>query len=155
MQPSQQSTAAGAHSGLGMALYAQVTSPLRRYLDLVIHQQLRAFLLGKNILDQAAITERIGVVASVQRDLRRTERYSRQHWTLVYLLQHPEWQGEGVIVEQHGRRHVVILPELDLDTEHYLPDNYRLDDRILLQVQEVNLPFLKTRFASATSRQSP
>ena len=33
----------GPHHGMGLDLYAQVTSPMRRYLDLVVHQQLRAF----------------------------------------------------------------------------------------------------------------
>jgi exoribonuclease-2 len=34
------------HYGLGLAGYAQITSPIRRYSDLLLHQQLRASLSG-------------------------------------------------------------------------------------------------------------
>ena len=44
MKRSQYRLTPAPHEGLGIALYAEVTSPLRRYLDLVVHQQLRADL---------------------------------------------------------------------------------------------------------------
>ncbi len=151
MRPSQPSAAVGRHSGLGMEQYAQVTSPLRRYLDLVIHQQLRAFLHGQTLMTQQEILERIGSTTSIQRDLRRAERLSRRHWTHSYLLAHPKWQGEGVVVEHHGRRHVVILPDLDLETDIYLLNTYPLDSRLRLEIQDVNLAYLETRFNHLTS----
>ena len=46
MTASQPSSQPGRHAGLGLDQYVQATSPLRRYLDLVVHQQLRAFLAG-------------------------------------------------------------------------------------------------------------
>jgi exoribonuclease-2 len=138
-----------------MDRYAQVTSPLRRYLDLVIHQQLRAFLQDQTLLEQQQIIERIGATASIQRDLRRTERLSRRHWTLVYLIQHPDWQGEGVIVEKHGRRYSTILPDLDLDTDLYLAAENMLNSSVLLTIQDVNLAYLNTSFTKVTSPQSP
>jgi exoribonuclease-2 len=146
LKPGRQSIAPGLHSGLGMEIYAQVTSPLRRYLDLVIHQQLRAHLKGQPLLTETEVTERIGATAAVQRDLRFVERLSRQHWTYVYLMQHPDWQGEGIIVEQHGRRYVTILPDLDLVTDLYLPGDYQLNDVLLLKVKEINLPYLTSSF---------
>lgn len=154
LKPSRQSITPGSHSGLGMAQYAQVTSPLRRYLDLVIHQQLRAFLQNQTLLTQQEIIERIGATASIQRDLRRTERLSRRHWTLVYLLKHSEWQGEGVIVEKHGRRYKAILPDLDLDSDLYLAGENALNSRVLLNIQDVNLAYLNTRFTKIASPQS-
>ena len=42
------------HAGLGLPAYTQVTSPLRRYLDLVAHQQLRAFLRGAQLRSAAS-----------------------------------------------------------------------------------------------------
>ena len=151
LKPGRQSISPGIHSGLGMAQYAQVTSPLRRYLDLVIHQQLRAHLRDQTLLTEQEIIERIGATDSIQRDLRRTERLSRRHWTHVYLLQHPDWLGEGVIVEKHGRRYVTILPALDLDTDLYLTGEQQLDDSLTLEVQDVNLAYLSNRFIKVTS----
>lgn len=155
LKPGRQSVMPGVHSGLGMAQYAQATSPLRRYLDLVVHQQLRAHLQGRTPLSEQAILERIGAVDLIQRDVRRAERLSRQHWTLVYLLKNPDWQGEGIIVEKHGRRLVAVLPDLDLETDLYLPGDHALDSSVLLEIQDISLPYLTTRFTSLTAPQNP
>ena len=77
----------------------QATSPLRRYLDLVVHQQLRAFLRGEPLLDEQAILVRIGSVDDVVRGTRRVERLARHHWTLVFLLQNPDWTGDAIVLE--------------------------------------------------------
>ena len=151
LKPSRQSLSPGPHSGLGMTHYAQATSPLRRYLDLVIHQQLRAHLKDRPLLSEQEIVERIGATSAVQPDLRRTERLSRQHWTLVYLLDHPEWQGEGVIVEMHGRRCVTVLPDLDVETDLYLPGDQELDSTLTVAVQDINLAYLNSKFTRIKS----
>jgi len=44
MRPRSLSTRPGQHSGLGLDTYIQVTSPLRRYTDLLAHLQIRAVL---------------------------------------------------------------------------------------------------------------
>ncbi len=155
LKPSRQSLSPGIHSGLGMEQYAQVTSPLRRYLDLVIHQQLRAFLHGEATLSETEVLERIGATAGIQRDLRRTERLSKRHWTLVYLLQQPDWQGEGILVEQHGRRSIAVLPDLDLETSLYLSGDQQLDSRLLLQNPEIDLARLETRFSELKATEQP
>lgn len=97
MRPRQYSSLPGPHGGLGLAVYAQATSPMRRYLDLVVHQQLRAFLRGDDPLDAQTIVARVGAAEAVASGVRRAERLSRQHWTVVYLQQHPGWQGEGCV----------------------------------------------------------
>lgn len=149
LKPGQKSTAPGAHAGLGMDLYAQATSPLRRYLDLVVHQQLRAFLQGGTPLDSQQILALIGEADEVSRDVRRVERLSNRHWSSVYLLQHPAWQGKGIVVELHGRRHVVLLPQLGLETSLYLRQELPLDSKVELKLREVDLVNLEPSFSLA------
>ena len=117
----------------------------------MIHQQLRAHLKDRPLLSEQEIVERIGATSAVQPDLRRTERLSRQHWTLVYLLDHPEWQGEGVIVEMHGRRCVTVLPDLDVETDLYLPGDQELDSTLTVAVQDINLAYLNSKFTRIKS----
>jgi exoribonuclease-2 len=136
----------GKHAGLGMDLYVQCTSPLRRYLDLVVHQQLRAFLRGDDPLDSQQILALIGESDEVIRDVRRVERLSNRHWTAVYLLQHPGWQGDGIVIEKHGRRHLVLLPQLGLETSVYQRQELELDSQIELQLREVDLVNLEPSF---------
>jgi exoribonuclease-2 len=146
MKPGQVKSVAGPHAGLGLEIYARVTSPLRRYLDLVAHQQLRAYLAGKPLLSEAAMLERVGAAEAVSGEVRRAERLANQHWTLVYLMQHPDWQGEGVVVEQRNRNHTVLIPELAYETRLTLPGDPPLNSRVQLAFRRVNLPELSANF---------
>lgn len=42
--PAKVAREAGPHSRLGIESYVQVTSPLRRYNDCLVHRQLKAFV---------------------------------------------------------------------------------------------------------------
>jgi exoribonuclease-2 len=146
MKPSQQTIKPTPHAGLGMELYVQVTSPLRRYLDLVVHQQLRAFLQGDELLGDKALMERVGAAEAISGNARWAERRSLEHWTLVYLLQNPGWRGEGIIVDKRGKRDVVLIPELALETQLYQRKDLPLNSRISVEIEEVDLAFLETYF---------
>jgi exoribonuclease-2 len=146
LRPSEYSTMPGAHAGLGLEIYCQATSPLRRYLDLVVHQQVRAYLRGGELLDAQQMVERVGATAAVAGTVRYAERLSRQHWTLIYLLQHPGWTGEGVLVEQTDSRAVVLMPDLDLDARVHLHRELPLNSPLRLAVRQVDLPQLLARW---------
>jgi exoribonuclease-2 len=146
LRPSQQSAMPGPHAGLGMEVYVQATSPLRRYLDLVTHQQLRAHLRGDELLDTQELVERIGAASASAGSVRRAERLARRHWTLVYLAQRPGWRGEGVLVERRRRRATVVIPELDLDPRVHLRADLSLNSLVSLVLRKVNLPTLETNF---------
>lgn len=146
LRRSQFRSTPGPHGGLGLPMYAQVTSPLRRYLDLAGHQQLRAFIKGQNLLNETEILERIGAVEAVMDNVRRAELLSEKHWTLVYLLQHPDWRGEGILVEKRGSQAVVIIPSLALETRVFLKRDLPLDHALPLALVSVNLPQLEAAF---------
>ena len=146
LKPSQKSTIPGKHHGLGLEPYAQATSPLRRYLDLIVHQQLRAYLRQDELLTVHEITRLIGASTSVIRDVRRVERLSNRHWTCVFLLQHPDWQGEGIVVDIKGRRQLVLLPQLDFETGIYRAKELPLDSVVHMAVNEVDLVHLEASF---------
>ena len=145
-RPSQQSSAPGSHAGLGMDTYVQATSPLRRYLDLVVHQQLRAFIRGGDLLSAQETLERIGATAAVSGTVRYAERLARKHWTLVYLGQRPDWRGQGILVEKRGRSGMVLIPELDLDVRVHLRTDPPLNSQISLLLRGVDLPALEAYF---------
>ena len=138
---SQASLTPGPHAGLGLPLYVQATSPLRRYLDLVVHQQLRAFAHGANdprtlLLDAQEITASVGAAEAVRGDVRYAERLSNEHWTLVYLQQNPKWHGEAVVVEQYGQRSKLLIPDLAYETQMYLRAPAGLNDTVTLSLAE-------------------
>ncbi len=144
--PSRSSAARGRHAGLGVEAYCRVTSPLRRYLDLVAHQQLRLHLRGERTLSEAEIVERMGAAETAVLCVRKAERMSRRHWTLAWLGQCPGWQGEAVIVDHRGSRAVAVIPDLALEID--LQGGSRLDLNEVVQVRlaSVDLPRLESRF---------
>ncbi len=139
-------TVPGPHSGLGVPAYTQVTSPLRRYMDLVGHQQIRAFLSGKPLFDEDALLERIGATEAVTGEIRQAEMLSERHWTIVYLLQHPGLRTEGILVEKRGPTGVVIIPSLALEIRVHLNRDFPLDELLPLVLIGVNLTTREATF---------
>jgi exoribonuclease-2 len=142
LKPRQYKSAPAPHAGLGLEAYAQATSPLRRYLDLVVHQQLRSHLRGEKLLDAQEIFQRIGAAEAVTGSVREVEQLSDRHWILVHLLRHPDWRGEGILVDQRGPTGTVLLPELALEARVHLSADLPLDSLVRLVLTGVNLPHL-------------
>ena len=139
-RPSNAAMAPDRHFGLGLPLYTRATSPLRRYLDLVVHQQLRAFVTGGALLAREQVSERVAAAGAAGSAVRRAERLSNLHWKLIWLKRHPHWRGEAVVVALEERKAVVIIPQLALEARIRRGDDLQLDQEVKLQVQSVDLP---------------
>lgn len=134
------------HAGLGISMYSQVTSPLRRYSDLVAHQQLRAFLAGRELLDKDTMLERISAGDAAFSACKKAERNSNLHWTLVYLLQNPEWQGKAVCVEKKGKQAVFLIPEIAQETLMTPAKEVALNEEITVTVGKIDIVNLAVVF---------
>ncbi|MGD9940623.1 MAG: ribonuclease catalytic domain-containing protein [Clostridia bacterium] len=142
-----------AHQGLGVTMYAQSTSPLRRYGDLLGHQQIRAWL-AKEAGRQASpplpadeLSMRLAKAAAALSAVRKAERSSQAHWTLVWLLEHPDWTGEGIVV-QTGQDTVFYIPSLGYETR-IKGGELGLNQSVSLRCLKVDLPRLEAFFALA------
>ena len=133
------------HSGLGIGMYSQVTSPLRRYSDLVSHQQLRAFIDGRDLLDKDEMLERISAGDAASSATVKAERKSTLHWKLVYLAQNSEWTGEAVVVEIKDKQAVVLIPSIAHETTIGLT-NVALNDVVTVKALDINIPELTVKF---------
>lgn len=145
-KPSRTSIEPGAHFGLGLPIYARATSPLRRYADLLLHQQVRAHLRGAPLLDAAEVTARASQAEVAAAAVRKTERASNQHWKLVYLHANPGWRGRGVVVGIEERRVLVLIPELAFEARLRARQDLSLDAELELMLADVDLPELEARF---------
>lgn len=128
-----------AHAGIGIGMYSQVTSPLRRYSDLIAHQQLRAFLDGRELIDKNTMLERISAGDEAAIACKKVERKSNMHWTLVYLLQNPEWTGEAVMVEQKGNLCVFLIPSIAQQTTLVPSKPLKLNDKITVKAGNIDI----------------
>lgn len=138
-KPSTASLTQGKHFGLGLDYYARATSPLRRYADLLVHQQLRAHALGEKPLDSDQVSTRIAESSAVSGTIRRSERLSNQHWKRIFLQRQKKWQGDAVIVALDERKAMVVIPELALESRIRRKEDMQLDQTIRLEVREVDI----------------
>jgi exoribonuclease-2 len=140
LNPGRQVSKPDRHSGLGLDLYVQVTSPLRRYHDLLAHQQLRAYLRGDAPLDAETVMQRTSEAREMVRSVRVAERLSINHWLMVYLQRHPDWQGRAIVLDKRGARTIISIPDLAYETEVYGRNDFQPDDEVEVALSQVDLP---------------
>jgi exoribonuclease II len=138
------------HRGLGLPFYAQVTSPLRRYQDLLGHMQIRAFLAGRPTLDADEVSRRCALAQAASAATRQAERASDGHWQAAYLLRNPGWKGEAVLVGTAGSgAWQAYIPELGLETKLKAGAGRSLDDRVPIVLARVDLVAREISFDEA------
>jgi exoribonuclease II len=141
-QPARVSGSPAPHRGLGLPAYGRATSPMRRYVDLLVHQQLRAVATGATpTWDETALMERASEAETAARNVRGVERQANRHWTLVWLSQRT-WQGKGVLVDTRGRRGLLVCPDIALETWVNVGDGPTAGMTYDVIVRSVDLPRL-------------
>jgi exoribonuclease-2 len=143
MRRAETSTRPAAHFGLGVVGYAQVTSPIRRYSDLVCHRQLRAALIQTpapwtedDLLEIAANLE------ARSRDAAHAVRQRRRYWALVCLSEdgRASIEGTGSTAEEpRGTRLQVVLDEVLLPVS--VPSGRRtlgVGDRVRVKIDSIH-----------------
>lgn len=134
------------HAGLGLGMYSQVTSPLRRYGDLISHMQLRAFIKGENLIDKDTMLLRMSEGDAAAQASRKAERSSRTHWTLVYLLKNPDWTGEAICVDKQQKQALYFIPSLGMETVIGGVSPVDLNGTVKVSVSKIDLPNLQVVF---------
>ena len=140
MRPRVLSTKPGRHQGLGLDTYTQVTSPLRRYTDLLAHMQIRAFLRGDEPLSTDEVSARLGFSEAAAIAAVQAERASDNHWTFVFLSGKKDSLWDAVALEKKGNRWAVMIPSLALETQAVLQRDVSPNDSIKLILKSANIP---------------
>lgn len=139
MKRTRLSTYPEGHGGLGLDLYTQISSPLRRYADMVIQRQLCAHLAGDPI--PYTQTELFGVLDNVDRTAsgnRALEREARAFWTMELLRrQDPAKTYPATVVRVEGRLVLVELSEYLARGVLMVRDAPSLGERLTVRIQEV------------------
>jgi len=112
MKRTRLSTYPDLHFGLGVDLYTQISSPLRRYADMVIQRQIASHLAGEPIpytqQELFAVLDNVEAIAGRNRSL---EREARKYWMLEYLRRNYLGTVMGAtVVRLDGN---LVLVELD------------------------------------------
>ncbi|MGB0754747.1 MAG: ribonuclease catalytic domain-containing protein, partial [Candidatus Pseudothioglobus sp.] len=127
------------HAGLGLNEYLRVTSPMRRYMDLLVQQQLVRFISNLTLLNESEIKERIKVNNSISSKINKAIRQSVEHFRCLYFKQNRNWKGDGVVVEKSGNKALLMIPEFAMITQIKPKTEVELEDKIKLKVSSINL----------------
>jgi exoribonuclease-2 len=102
------------HAGLGLSAYTQLTSPIRRFADLVVQRQIRAALLGEPYpYEQEELLDVLVMAETVEREIRAVEQQAQRYWLLEYLRQLPEeTEWEAIVIKRVREGYEVELVDL-------------------------------------------
>ncbi len=115
LKRSTTSASPNSHYGLGLASYVQITSPIRRYVDLVNQRQLVSFLeFGKPWYSTPEVEELIETVRAGLDTAWLIQRERTRFWLLVYLEQQAKTEVEGLIIKTDGPKPLVELDDIFL-----------------------------------------
>ena len=141
------------HGGLGVPAYLQVTSPLRRYPDLVMQRQISRFLVSGEALYSAESVAEMAHRAEVQlREIGRIEEGRKRYWFLRYLEQRlRDHEGavsfEAVILDNRpGRPALLELSDYPFRTRVELPGTLTEGEVAVLRLHGVDLWRREARF---------
>ncbi|MDR1469655.1 MAG: RNB domain-containing ribonuclease [Spirochaetaceae bacterium] len=143
MRPRALSNKPGLHWALGLDIYTQVTSPLRRYTDLLCHQQIRAFLTGAPLLNDDEVLSRLLQAERGASAASHAQRASIAHWKQVYLADKKGSVWDAILLDKRKPRSVVLVPALALETQVALSAQGELcepGDDLKVTLLKANIP---------------
>jgi exoribonuclease-2 len=139
MSPTVTCSTSSPHTSLGLDSYVRVTSPLRRYCDLLAHQQIRKYLKNEELLDSEYIDSRLTYSDAGVVTRRKTERYSNEYFTCVYLALHPEYETTGTVVDEVGDKTVIMIEELAYEYKTRYKGKMQPNEQVKLTLSGVDV----------------
>jgi exoribonuclease-2 len=138
MPRSEVSTKPYRHASLGLDTYSQVTSPIRRYSDLLAHFQIKAHLRGETPpLTVEALQALMASVTAVVQEAILVERQTNRYWGLEYLRRQSNQAWQALMLRwlrEYENLGLILLEELGLELAMRFNRSVELGDRLRLKV---------------------
>lgn len=129
------------HGILGLPGYVQFTSPIRRYMDLLAHYQVKAFLRGDTPPFTAGQLEGMASVVNMNtRLVRKVSNSSIRYWMLEYLRrQSKRTRFHGLILRFiKDRTAVILLVEVGFQASACVSSGVQIGDEVEVQIEEAH-----------------
>jgi len=100
------------HSGLGLEAYTQVTSPIRRYLDIVMQRQIGNVLMKRGpFYDEKGLDEIRISVEPLIKESGRIKRNRIRYWVLRFLRQHRGESYPALVLDELKSKYRILLKD--------------------------------------------
>lgn len=129
------------HGVLGLPGYVQFTSPIRRYLDLLAHYQVKAVLRGDSPPLSAGQLEGMASLINMQtRVVRRLCSSSLQYWMIEFLKRQPKEKKYRALILRFIKDRVaaLLLVEVGLQATAWVSLGTQIGDEVQVRVEEAH-----------------
>ena len=130
------------HAGLGLDAYTQVTSPIRRYGDLLIHFQIKAHLSGLPLpFTESGIQDLLSMIDPAIYDAAQMEKQTVRYWSLEYLRRHRDQPWRAILLDwlkEQDRIGLILLEDIGLKMPIKLNRAANVGENLNLKVSEVD-----------------
>ncbi len=106
------------HSGLGVAQYSTVTSPIRRLLDLVMQHQLHSIIRHKApCFTEEMCKDFTSVITRTVNNASNVRIQRQRYWMLKYLADHQGQILDALVIHKGQKRAHLLLTDLLMDID--------------------------------------
>ena len=130
------------HASLGLDTYTQVTSPIRRYTDLLAHFQIKAHLRGDSLpFSSDKMQEILYSVTNSAQEANSVERQTNRYWGLEYLRRNADQIWQVILLRwlrEDDNLGLILLEDLGLELPHRFERTVSLGDRLTVQVSRAD-----------------
>lgn len=138
MPRSELSITPARHASLGLNTYAQVTSPIRRYSDLLAHFQIKAHLRGAQLpFSPQEVQELMMSISSTVQEAVSVERQTNRYWGLEYLRRTSNEIWNALMLRwlrEQDNLGLILLEDLGLELAMRFNRQISPGDRLTLRV---------------------
>jgi exoribonuclease-2 len=130
------------HASLGLDTYAQVTSPIRRYTDLLAHFQLKAHLRGDPLpFSTEEMKELTMSVSTAAYEATLVERQTNKYWGLEFLRRNADEVWHALMLRwlrEHENLGLILLEDLGIELPMRFNRAVNPGDRLEIKVLHAN-----------------
>ncbi|MGA7935308.1 MAG: ribonuclease R family protein, partial [Kovacikia sp.] len=130
------------HASLGLDTYTQVTSPIRRYSDLLTHFQIKAHLRGEPLpFSTEEMKELTMSISSVAYEATLVERQTNKYWALEFLRRNSDEIWHALMLRwlrEHENLGLVLLEDLGIELPMRFTHPISPGDRLEVKVSHAD-----------------
>ncbi len=105
------------HAGIGAEAYLTLTSPIRRFYDLLVEHQILGTLRGTPVLRQEEVEDIITRVGPNLSKVSLVEELTEQYWIMRYLEKKVGSTTTAVVLDRWPSRYLIYLEEFLLEVD--------------------------------------